>query len=263
MPKTAFILSSGRTGTKFLAEFLSANYPDILALHEPAPSYHLRMLSNARLAGSASRRLLISALRASRSGLARRRAGRVYIESNPFLFGFVEVFGEVFDDPLIFHIVRDPREFTRSAINHGSATGVKRLASSVVPYWFPNVSKLLKIDTPLTPVGVFAGQWRLVNEFLSGRGESLAGYHRFTFEDVFGADHAGLRRMCETLELPYPDAEARLSASEKVNAGKLSLMGQWPTWTAEQRQELDRVCGDLMRAYGYGDEPEWQIETRL
>jgi len=258
MPNTALVLSSGRTGTKFLAEFFSANHPDVLAVHEPAPSYHLRMLANARLAGAASRGLLIAALRASRGGLERRRAGRTYIESNPFLFGFVEVFGAVFESPFIFHIVRDPREFVRSAINHGSATGRKWLTSSLVPYWFPNVRRLLHIDEALTPVGIFAGQWRLVNEFLSERGRDLPGYHLFKFEDIFDSDHSGLRRMCEILGLEYPDEGASASTANKVNAGKLKLMGNWQSWTPEQCRELDRVCGDLMRAYGYGDEPEWE-----
>ncbi len=258
MPKTAFILSSGRTGTKFLAEFFSANYPGVLALHEPPPSYHLRMLANAYLSGSAPRWLMIAALRASRASVMRRRAGRTYVESNPFLFGFADVLGEVFATPFIFHIVRDPREFVRSAINHGSASGRKWLTSSLIPFWFPDVRRLLHTREKLSPVGIFAGQWRLVNEFLSKRGPSLPGYHCLKFEEVFDAQNSGLRRMCELLELPYPGDGARLSGSEKVNVGKLDLIGRWPTWTSDQCRELSRGGGALMRDYGYGGEPEWE-----
>ena len=47
MNRMIFVLSTGRTGTKFLAEYFNNNYPDITALHEPKPSYLLRLMSNA------------------------------------------------------------------------------------------------------------------------------------------------------------------------------------------------------------------------
>ncbi len=46
MSKTALILSSGRTGTQFLAHYLDANYDSVVARHEPPPARLLRFASH-------------------------------------------------------------------------------------------------------------------------------------------------------------------------------------------------------------------------
>lgn len=256
MSKNAFILSSGRTGTKFLAEFFNTNTPDVVARHEPPPSYHLRMLSNARAAGVAPRWLMVAALRLSRPTLTRLR-GTLYIESNPFLYGFVDALPEVTPDPIIIHIVRDPRTYVASAINHGGSTGLKAAATALVPFWFPPVRSVPGVGKNPGPVELFAGEWALVNRLLAERGGSLPGYHVLRFEDIFDQTNSGLRQLCEILGVDYPGEAGPVSAQEKINAGQLKLMGGWPTWDQAQRDAVERICGNLMRQYGYGDEPEW------
>jgi hypothetical protein len=253
MSRNVFILSSGRTGTKFLAEFFDANYPEVAARHEPAPSYHLRMLSNARAAGAASRGLLAAALRLSRPSL-RRGGGGLVIESNPFLYGFVDVLGEVADSPTIIHIVRDPRTYVSSAINHGGSSGLKAAASALIPFWFPPVRLAPGVGQHPGPVELFAGEWALVNRFLVEHGGGLPGYHRLRFEDLFDATHSGLRGLVELLGLPYAGDAAAVSPQEKVNAGRLKVIGGWASWDEGQRGAVERVCGEMMREWGYGDD---------
>lgn len=263
MSNSAFILSSGRTGTKFLAEFFDSNYPDVTARHEPAPSYHLRMLSNvsaAKAAGALSTSLLAAALRLSRPGMARFQ-GRLYLESNPFLYGFVEALGEVAPSPTIIHILRDPRTYVSSAINHGGSSGLKAAATAIIPFWFPPVKRVPGVGAHPGPVELFAGEWALVNQFLAERGRDLPGYHRLRFEDIFDENNSGLRQMCDILGLDYPGDAAPVSAQEKINAGRLRLMGAWPTWEQAQCEAVERICGDLMRSCGYGSEPEWRLIT--
>ena len=253
MPGNVFILSSGRTGTKFLAEFFGANFANVVARHEPAPSYQLRMLSNARAAGAASRSVLAAALRLSRPGLWRGGDGLV-IESNPFLYGFVDVLGELADSPTIIHIVRDPRTYVPSAINHGGSSGLKAAASALIPFWFPPVRLAPGVGAHPGPVELFAGEWALVNRFLVEHGGGLPGYHRLRFEALFDAENSGLRRMVELLGLSYPGDAAPVSAAEKVNAGRLNAIGGWASWEAGQRAAVERICGGLMREWGYGGE---------
>ena len=50
LEKVVVILSTGRTGTKALAHFFNTSYDNVTALHEPAPSRHLRLLSNRAMA---------------------------------------------------------------------------------------------------------------------------------------------------------------------------------------------------------------------
>jgi hypothetical protein len=252
MSKFAFILSSGRTGTKFLAEFFNANTPDVLARHEPPPSYPLRMLSNAYAAGKASRWMMVSALRLTRPVL-RGFHGQLYIESNPFLYGFADVLPEVAGTPIIIHIVRDPRTYVPSAINHGGGSGLKALASSLIPFWFPPIRRVPGVSSRPTPVETFAGEWTLVNQFLGEHAGRQAGYHLFKFEDIFDSTNSGLRQICQVFGLEYPGSAAPISALEKINPGRLNVIGKWETWTDNQCRALDRICGRLMREYGYAD----------
>jgi hypothetical protein len=257
LPKLAFILSSGRTGTKFLAEFLNANFETVLALHEPKPSYRLRLYAHAYWAGRVSPRRMAGVLRRHRGQTLREVDADLYVESNPFISGFIDVLDALGPAPIVFHIVRDPREFLRSAFNHGSASGRKWLVSRLLPYWFPDVRPALG-DEPFTPFSAFAGQWALVNQKLSEGGERCADYHLLRFEDIFDEAHSGLHRLCAVLGLPFPGPEAALRPDRRINPGRLKRLGSWREWPRERCEILHRICGPLMAEYGYGGEAEWQ-----
>ena len=119
MPRTVLIVSSGRTGTQFLAHYFDANYPNVVARHEPPPRYLLRVAANAHAAGALSSAAVARLLEAKRRRIDRLSAD-LYVESNPFLWGAVDVFEEVFEGATIVHVVRDPREQVRSSLNHGT-----------------------------------------------------------------------------------------------------------------------------------------------
>jgi hypothetical protein len=264
MPKFAFILSSGRTGTKFLAEFFNANYTNVLARHEPRPSYPLRMLSNAYAAGKVSRPALIAALRISRPILQRSR-GDLYLESNPYLYGFVDALDEAINRQwrstgkvIVIHIVRDPRTYVASAINHGGSVGIKAAATRLIPHWFPPVRRAQGVSARPTPVEMFAGEWALVNQFVGERGRPQPGYHLLRYEDIFDEANSGLRRMCEIFGLGYPGETAPISAQEKINPARMNVIGPWDTWTEPDRAALMRICGRLMATFGYEEAPGWR-----
>ncbi len=261
MEQLVFILSTGRTGTKFLAEFLNSNYEDVVALHEPKPSYLLRIYSHAYLDGKVSSERMARLLRRKRRRLLQAvAANRLYVESNPFLVGFIDVLDSLTPEPIIIHIVRDPREFVRSAINHGSATGKKKLASTLIPCWFPNVRGVLDCDRQekISPIARFAGQWVLVNRKLAQSGKRYPGYHLLRYEDIFDEHYSGLRQLCRILGLEFPDAsESRVAPSQRINRSRLQQIGRWQNWTRAQCAELHRICTPLMQQYGYGHEADW------
>ena len=257
MERLAFILSSGRTGTQFLAHYFDANFPGVRALHEPQPSYNLRIYSNLYTAGKVSTGRMLAVMRRSRRDIWASAPG-LYVESNPFAYGFAEPLTQLNVQPSIIHIVRDPRTYVRSAINHGSASGFKRLVSVVTPYWIPDLSAYRRQYGPLTRVGRFASQWVHVNGAVSAVEPHYPHYHRFHFEDVFGEDYSGLKGICAALGLAYPSDDVRLSPDRKMNRSAPKHIGGWREWPAEQCRELHRICEPLMAQYGYGGEPEWE-----
>lgn len=258
--KVALILSSGRTGTQFLAHYFDANYDGVVARHEPPPARLLRMASHAHLAGKLSHSTLASLLQRKRRRFVDPLDAPLYIESNPFLSGFIDVVGDVWEDPIVVHVVRDPREHARSSLNHGTASGLKGLSNRFVPYWYPDVAGILRLVRPPSWLGRVAGVWRIFNQLLTERGPLLRNYHRLRYEDVFDESSSGLRALCEIVGLPFRDADdprTTLPPGQRINAAHLAVARGWNEWPAEDCRELQQICAPLMQELGYGREPEW------
>jgi len=257
--KFILIVSSGRTGTKALAQHLGNCYPELCALHEPRPSWRLRMASTRALCGKMGRKQLVEKLVRLRRRLVCQVRQGIYVESNPYLCGFMEVFGEVFEDVRVVHVVRDPRTYVRSAVNFGAFRGLKKLAAEFWPNWFPkpqvrhasSEARELKWSE-MDAIERLAWFWSLVNSHLN-RGEAIYGerYLRIRFEELFSSDGSGLARLTDWMGLGYSVAMKEEASKERVNASRVEKLGQWDKWPATDQQKVLRHCGDLMRTYGY------------
>ena len=117
-----------------LAHQLNRWYGNVCALHEPRPSRSLRIASNRFLCGKLSRQQMARRLAHARQALLGAMTEPIYIESNNSLYGFIDVLDEVFDQPYVLHVVRDPRTYIRSWINFGVYHGLKGLAGRFFPY---------------------------------------------------------------------------------------------------------------------------------
>jgi hypothetical protein len=252
----AFIVSSGRTGTTALAQHLDACYPEVRALHEPRPSWRLRRASAKALCGKIGRDELARLLADSRLTLLETIVEPVYIESNPYLGGFIEAFGQVFDRPRIIHVVRDPRSFIRSSMNFGTFRGIKQLAQSLIPYWLPRPENCpgwthlhwADMSEPLR----LAWYWALINRELN-RGEQLYGplYCRVRFEELFARDGSGLYALTDWLGLPRSQELVAAANRENVNASGGGSFPPASQWDRDLHERVLEYCGELMRLYGY------------
>lgn len=253
---TAILLSTGRTGTMAVAHYLQDSYEGVCARHEPKPSRHLRLLSNRYLCHRVGRQRLIQAYVRARQGLFASMGERVYVESNNFLHGFLDVLDDVFDRPRIVHIVRDPRTYIRSWINFGVFSGLKGLAGRYLKYW------LLKPEL-LTPQPAFrwdamppqeriAWYWSALNRELN-RGEQLFGdrYIRLRFEDLFTADNQPMDKLAAWLGLPPRSRPEATLAAEKVNKSRRNLCPPFEQWNRLTREKVLNQCRELMDLYGY------------
>lgn len=261
MPRVAVILSSGRTGTQFLARYFDANYTEVVARHEPPPSRWIRVLSNAAVSGALAPSRLLPLL-------SRFRAGRVaalgpettlYLESNGFLYGFTEVIGELWPDASLVHVVRDPRDWIRSALAHGNDRGVKRLAGALIPYWLPDPRRVPGAVVPERSTGLigrYAATWAIVNQTIENARSSCPNYLRLRFEDLVDAQASGLRALCNHLGLPFREGGS-IAPDERFNASRRKSVGSWQEWSAAECRCVEEICGPLMREYGYADQPEW------
>ncbi len=260
--KVVFIVSSGRTGTTALATHLDRIYPDVRALHEPRPSWRLRRASNKALCGHMRRQQLVRLLADSRRQLAARIDRPIYVESNPYLGGFLDAFDEVFEHPLLVHVVRDPRDYVRSSINFGTFAGLKRWAQALVPYWLPKPENFAEPGeitwNEMSEPARLAWYWAILNTELN-RGRQLFGprYLLIRFEDLFKPDGSGLRQLTDFIGVAYDPRLVESANSEKVNASFVHRMPRWQEWDSSTLGEVVGYCRPLMREYGYAtDLPE-------
>jgi len=266
VPRTVLIVSSGRTGTRFLARYFDGNFADVEARHEPWPRLSLRLASNAYAAGAFSGAALLAMLRRRKRRRIDRSGARIYIESNPLLWGAIDLFDEAFFDeatgePTIVHVVRDPREQARSSLNHGTSTGSKGIANRWLPYWHPGVTSLAARRGASDWLARTAALWAVVNQRLHDEGARCHDYQLIRYEDLFDESHSGLRRLCDLLGLVYRGAGAQVDPSRRINRGRRDAFPGWQSWSEEQCATLQRSCGPLMRTYGYGTEPEWSCRV--
>ena len=256
LDKVVMILSTGRTGTTALAEYLTQGFSGIRAVHEPRPSWRLRIAAHKYIAGKISRDQAIDQFASARRQLLTQSQQPIYAESNPFLVGFLDIMGEVFENVRIVHIVRDPRTMVRSALNFGVHRGLKRWVTELVPYWVIRPEQCeenpLKRWPEMSPLEVRAWMWNMKNQHLQ-QGPDLYGenYIRFRFEDLFREGGDGLRELADWIGIQEKPGELSSLLEKKVNASQPVGMPRWEEWNEEERLQLLQYCAPLMREYGY------------
>ena len=256
LDQAVIILSTGRTGTTALAEYFNQGFKDVCAVHEPRPSWRLRIAAHKYMAGRISREEAIRCFVRARQRMIANVQQPIYIESNPFLVGFLDIFEEFFQRPKIVHIVRDPRTMVQSALNFGVHRGLKRWAAEALPYWVIRPEQMEKEPVQkwkdMTPLEIRAWIWGMKNEWL-GRGAEIyhENYRLVRFEDLFRQDATGLRELAKWIGLEEKSGMVDQLLQKKINASRPAGMPSWDQWQEYEREQLSKYCGELMQKYGY------------
>lgn len=263
------VLSTGRTGTQALAHYFNTAYDHVTALHEPKPTRHFRMMSNRSVTGKLPKETAVRALVRSRQRLVEKITRPVYIESNWYLYGFLEALRDVFGRPKILHVVRDPRTFIPSYINYGTFSGLKRIAAEFLPYWYlkpeqydPGTSKRW---SGMSEPERLAWHWHVVNREID-RGAAMYGdnYLLLRYEDLFPREKKdapgtaapaaslppGLTRLLDWIGLS-PNEKLVQLMGDKRNASRNRGFPRWDQWDEPTRQSVLAMCGEQMERYGY------------
>jgi hypothetical protein len=231
--RVAYVVSTGRTATEFLAWFFSRAFPQqVTALHQPTPYRPFRPLSNAHVSGHLGEGALRLAFRLARSRRLRRVATPIYLESNNYLYGFANLLAETVPQVTPFHVVRHPFDFIRSQLNFGSASGLKKLMADRCPFWSLKPEHFG--ETPVwrerSPEEQYAYVWMKTNAFLDRARAADPCWRLLRFEDIFDARSSGLRTMVEALGLIWrPEVHAEMARQPK-NASHGGGLPPWRAW---------------------------------
>jgi hypothetical protein len=255
--KIVLIVSTGRTGTRAIAQHLDTCYEQVRALHEPPPTrFRLRRAANRFLCNRMTPAQLVKVLRGERGKMLAETTQAIYVESNPGLAGFMDVFADVFANFQILHVVRDPRTYIQSALDWGVFRGMKGFLADRLPFWLPKPDFTEPAGglrwRDLTHQERLAWYWKRINEHLDRGAQLYPGrYMRMRYEELFARDGSGLARFVEWIGLPQTDRLTLSANSENVNASRPRQGSKWGQWTDEDKRAVLRFCAPMMRAYGY------------
>jgi hypothetical protein len=235
------ITSTGRTGTRWLAQLLNAA-PGAVVMHEPFPGeqyFHARALVDAASAAPYLRefRLLEMSLR------IRARRPAVYGEVNGALRRHVAALAQLAPAFRIVHLVRHPRAVIESMMNR--------------PTFGPDDHVY---GTLAAPQGVEPDAWRRMDRFervcwMWAEDNAFIRRHaraRARLEDITRSYEDFQSQVLAPLSLTlHPDAWGR-EASVSVNATRRQTRESW-RWNAQDEAAYARWCVPELAHYGYAD----------
>jgi len=248
--KPVFIVSTGRTGTQFLAEFFD-HYQETMAFHEPSPSFLRKALKYVRGEIPFNKmKILLQKRRLPYFNLAKRKGCNYYIEANNRLFPMLAPLEKAFPEARVIHIVRDGRDYVRSGMSRNWYTEedeTRRLKSMAVPEdpWHEEWHSMSRFEK-------ICWRWQKKNEFIAKNIDNFDHSLTVKFEDIFHSnDNRGLRRIADFIGLDSNTTDLLIEKliSQKINANKRYEIPKWTEWSLNRQKAFDKIAGSHMRQY--------------
>ena len=251
--RIVFILSTGRTGTKSLAEGLAGE--QIVSLHQPPFSRLLTIASNYYLHGwlpESALRWLVKRIRATQ---ILQSDCRCYIQAFSLDHLPAKIISEQIPGVHIVHIVRDPRTFVPSYLNWMHTRFKSFIANKFIIGWQPS--------------GYFTGEfswneWHKMDEFervcwlwvyknrmLEKIFHNTDNYLQIYFEDLFlSKNKQTFDNLLSFIGVPNQVNLTHIFQHVK-NRSKKTYIPPWEEWPSERQKRLSDICGEQMIHYGY------------
>jgi len=257
------IISTGRTGTIFFARLFADLYPDSASHHERGASRPIQILTNLYFSCLLPKSGLKTAWRIFKGNEIETCEKPFHIDANSFLYGLAALAPELYPNLKVLHIIRDPRSYVTSHLNFQLQKRTSFIANYFIPFWQPN--PFLVGEIPLTKIFGFTRFekycwiWNFKNRVMDGLENTPTPYMRVRFEDLFNTANPEelFGQVTDFLGLPRM-AGIRNKFREPANTSSTTAFPGWHEWTPRQCAQLDSLCGERMKKYGYGGETEWE-----
>ncbi|MBI2966767.1 MAG: sulfotransferase domain-containing protein [Bacteroidetes bacterium] len=260
------IVSTGRTGTEFLARFFNEGFRGVYALHEPVPDlYDLGVdYIKKKIVG----RRAVMEFKKDREKICHevhRRNCNVYVESNTNLWCLIPLFRRIFKQYKIVCVIRDGRDYVRSCYSKivESKTGGKTLFIEDDD----SRTRIKAIDFKDDPYYSQWGDmdrferlcwhWVKKNTIMVNHLENEKKVLVVKFEEIFNSASGfpGLNRIIDFCGiqdrrfLTYTEYAKRMSS--RVNANSSYELPSWKNWDESLKKKFDQIAGKSMRQLGY------------
>ena len=258
------VVSTGRTGTRFIASLLNQFCPGVEAHHTTPWSTLINVLGNMHLARLLSEQALLRVWRNLKGRDFAVSEQSLFVDSNNHLYVFAAYAHQLYAHAKIVHVIRDPRTYVRSHLNWARERPKSFVANYLLPFWQPNgyllgeftFGQWLRLDR----FERFCWIWDFKNRYLARLRDADLPYLLIRFEDLTENSHR--QQTMDTLgefigvslaDISEPDS---LPSLPRNNTSSRAFP-DWRHWSEKQCKQLHQICGQQMSLYGYGLETEW------
>lgn len=236
-----FVLSTGRTGTKWMSKILSSVVNSHI-VHEPIPveAYaHMQAVFNQDKAenyiktvkcNDVYHRLLMSKC-------------DIYGEINGNLRRHIPFLKKHFPKASLLHLVRDGRHVVRSVLARNTFNGHHPVFGTRCP--LPS-QELSQAWSGMSEFEKACWVWKEENEQMRKQIPNLA-----RLEDITSSFKAFQMQVLEPLDLSLTESDWIKYSGTKVNETKKNKVRLTEEWTEEQEKMFKSICGNEMKALGY------------
>jgi len=252
--QTRFVLSTGRTGTNLLCEFLKKRNPELIIAFEPSPSRYAFMLWNAGRKGlipeDCGRNLMYKKMEKE---LARLKEDQVRIEFDNYLSPLVVEMLDYSVSPIVIHMVRHPYSWIKS-IENFKAAHWRRYVINYLPFTKLIHPKASVFWNSLNSIEKSAWRWVYYNEKLLECKRLGQNYLCVKYEDFISSDskirNDTVNKMLHMLD-PEHDSEIDIKWDEKINKSNPGQIDHWQNWPVKTLNNVRNICGNVMKIFGY------------
>lgn len=246
-----FIISTGRTGTKFLARFLN-QIPNVVSKHEPEPDKKIVDLGINYSRNIIGTQEAVQIIKNSRKAIykeLKRKNCDLYIESNNRLFSLIPVLRLAFEDPKIIHIVRDGREYVRSGMSRAWYRD-KDKAYRLRAKYFSNDEYCDTWDE-MDRFKKIIWRWKTKDEFIYEGLTNYDNYLRVKFENIFNNNHKGIYKIAEFIGIEKKMIQSLVDnmIENKINSTKNYEIKHWSQWSQNKKNTFDKLAKEHMEKY--------------
>ncbi len=257
------VVSTGRTGTKFIAHFFNEYVNNFFSIHEPFPKIDLLAAKYYQQKIDYNR--VIRKVRTKRQFMRRKlfvKNLNNYLESNPAFWSLIPVIREVFPNLKIINLVRDGRTWLRSAYSRKFDAKGNYRRDQYGLIWKFNADDIPKDPYygkwhQMSIIEKFAWVWRTKNKTIMNAIKDDPNAITVRFEDLFFEEnnYNGIKEIVKFIsEDYYLNIELNDIASplkNKVNSTSKFLIPEYAQWSDQQKSSFGKVAGDMMYKLGY------------
>lgn len=238
--RTAFITSTGRTGTLFFTVLFNEHTRNAFSVHEAWPAFRRRSRQLLRRKPSVYEQYYFKLPRIYRIVRARKDW---YVEPNFQLFAAIPLIRMTFPEALVIHVVRDGRDVVTSYLNRW-----RYIKSDPLTPTDCRDAEAAACWDGWNPLQKTAWYWKAVNQHAI----KMKPDHVMTYESLFDAETRGILQLLRLLDgLEYEPADVVNALGHKVHQNPAEFFPPYAQWPELWKEQFWSIAGSTMKELGY------------